>query len=325
MQDQPQLKLATDKLKWIAATFLLAGVVLGIGAVESRAEVRTDYIYSLSNFFGLVHSNQARIYYDEDRKEMYVTDMGVNGVRIFNNRGMEIYRFGDDWNLGSIIGAVVDKEGNILVLNQTISKNTIYVCNFRGELKSELTLKGLPPGFENFSISGMVSWHEQLYLLDNRNMRLLVTDSNGVSRSAYDLASLTGVKEKDRFQTAIGGYSVDREGNILFTVPVLFSAFKLSPDGNISGFGRPGSAPGRFNNAGGIAADDHGNFFVSDRLKHAILIFDRNFNFVREFGYLGSKPHNLAGPRDLLIDDDNQLYVSQFASRGVSVFKITYE
>jgi hypothetical protein len=64
---------------------------------------------------------------------------------------------------------------------------------------------------------------------------------------------------------------------------------------------------------------------VADRLKSAVLIFDKNFKFVREFGYRGSKPDNLAGPRDLGLDAEGRLYVSQLASRGVSVFKITYK
>jgi hypothetical protein len=64
---------------------------------------------------------------------------------------------------------------------------------------------------------------------------------------------------------------------------------------------------------------------VSDRLKSAVLIFDKNFKFVKEFGYRGRKPHNLISPRDLSLDAKGRLYVSQLSSRGVSVFKITYK
>jgi DNA-binding beta-propeller fold protein YncE len=315
----------TTTAKHTVAGFIMTVFLLGMGPADIRAEVQTDYLYSLSNFSGIVPLDLARIHFDEDRQEMYATDSRDGGVRIFNAQGMEIYRFGDDWNLGSIIAAAVKKDGNILLLNQTISKNTLYLCNFRGEVISELALKNLPAGFEGFSPSGMVYRHEQLYLLDNNAMRLLVTDSNGISLIGYDLASLTEVEEKKRSQTAIGGFSVDREGNILFTVPVLFSAFRLTPDGKLSGFGRPGSAPGRFNNAGGIIVDDRGYYYVSDRLKSAVLIFDKNFKFVKEFGYRGRKPHNLISPRDLSLDAKGRLYVSQLSSRGISVFKITYK
>lgn len=315
----------TSAFKPTVSALLLAALIMGIGPADIKAEVQTDYLYSLSNFSGTVPLDMARIHFDEDRKEMYVTDTSNSGVRIFNAQGMEIYRFGDDWNLGSIVGAAVKKDGNILVLNQTISKNDIYLCNFRGEVISGLALKSLPSGFEGFSPSSMVYRHEQLYLLDNNAMRLLVTDSNGVSLIGYDLASLTEIEEKKRVQTAIGGFSVDRDRNILFTIPVLFSAFKLTPEGKLSGFGRPGSSPGRFNNTGGIVADDRGYYYVADRLKSAVLIFDKNFKFVKEFGYRGRKPDNLTGPRDLSLDAEGRLYVSQLASRGVSVFKITYK
>ncbi len=324
MPDKHKFHTATAVKRTVGA-FLLTVMLMGIGPLDSRAEVQADFLYTLSNFSGTVPVSLARIHFDENRQEMYVTDSSNGGVRIFNTQGMEIYRFGDDWNLGSLITAAVKKDGNILVLNQTISKNTIYLCNFGGEVLSALALKNLPAGFKGFSPSGMVYRHEQLYLLDNNAMRLLVTDSNGVSLIGYDLASLTEIEEKKRVQTAIGGFSVDREGNILFTIPVLFSAYKLTPDGKLSGFGRPGSSPGRFNNTGGIVADDRGYYYVADRLKSAVLIFDKNFKFVKEFGYRGRKPHNLPGPRDLSLDAKGRLYVSQLSSRGVSVFKITYE
>jgi DNA-binding beta-propeller fold protein YncE len=323
----------TDKLKSkiiitikrTVAAFLLAAMFVGVGPADIKAEVQTDFLYSLSNFSGTVPLNLARIHFDDSRREMYVTDTSNSGVRIFNAQGMEIYRFGDDWNLGSIIAAVVREDGNILVLNQTISKNAIFMCNFRGEIISELALKSLPSGFEGFSPGSMFYQHERLYLLDSNAMRLVVTDPDGKSLIGYDLAALTEIEEKKRSSTAIGGFSVDRQGNILFTIPVLFSAFKLTPDGKLSGFGRPGSAPGRFNNTGGIVADDRGYYYVADRLKSAVLIFDRNFKFVKEFGYRGRKPDNLTGPRDLGLDAEGRLYVSQLASRGVSVFKITYK
>ena len=33
---------------------------------------------------------------------------------------------------------------------------------------------------------------------------------------------------------SLNGFSVDEQGNLFFTVPVLFSAFRLSPDGEVA-------------------------------------------------------------------------------------------
>jgi len=72
-------------------------------------------------------------------------------------------------------------------------------------------------------------------------------------------------------------------------------------------------------------ADDQGYYYVADRLKSVVLIFDKDFNFQTEFGYRGFKPQNLIGPRNLGLDQNGRLYVSQLSNRGVSVFKITYK
>jgi hypothetical protein len=75
---------------------------------------------------------------------------------------------------------------------------------------------------------------------------------------------------------------------------------------------------------GGIVADERGNYYVADRLRCVVLIFDKDFRFQKEFGYRGANPENLIGPRNLVLDTGGRLYVSQLRSRGVSVFKINY-
>jgi hypothetical protein len=59
-------------------------------------------------------------------------------------------------------------------------------------------------------------------------------------------------------------------------------------------------------------------------LKSAILIFDKDFRFQSEFGYRGPRPGNLNGPRNLALDSQGRLYVSQLG-KGISVFQITYK
>ena len=75
----------------------------------------------------------------------------------------------------------------------------------------------------------------------------------------------------------------------------------------------------------GIVADDRGYIYVADRLKSAVIIFDKNFKFLHEFGYRGRKSYNLIAPNDLDLDNQGRLYVSQLASIGVSVFNVIYK
>jgi len=171
----------------------------------------------------------------------------------------------------------------------------------------------------------MIYRQELLYLLDSRGLRVAVTDANGLFQNGYDLGSLAGIKENERDGTDIGGFSVDSEGNMLFTIPVKFAAFVFFPDGEIIRFGKPGGAPGKFNNIGGIVADDRGYYYVADKLKSAILVFDKDLQFQLEFGYRGFRPENLNSPKELALDSEGRLYVSQLGNRGISVFQITYK
>ncbi len=107
---------------------------------------------------------------------------------------------------------------------------------------------------------------------------------------------------------------------------MIFKAFVVAPDGaSVGQFGQPGSAPGLFGVAGAIVGDDNGNVIVADRQRSAVMVFDKNFRFVTEFGYRGSRPENLIRPGGLAVGSGGRVYVSQLRRRGVSVFTVTSE
>ena len=300
--------------------------VFSVGSTSSyvMAGVETSFLYHLSNFGGPITYNWPNISVDSARKEIYVVDTHEREITIFNDEGMEIYRFGDEGNLGRPVAVSLDRDGNILVLAKNGSSAAIIKCNFRGEPIGQIELKNFPPDYFGFSPSRMVYRQGLLYLLDSRLLKIAVVDANGVFQNGYDLITLAEIEENKRDSIDVDGFSVDPKGNMLFTIPVKFAAYVLSPDGNIIWFGRPGGAPGKFNNIGGIVADDRGYYYVADKLKSAILVFDQDFNFQLEFGYRGVRPENLNGPRSLALDTQGRLYVSQL-DKGVSVFQITYK
>jgi DNA-binding beta-propeller fold protein YncE len=160
----------------------------------------------------------------------------------------------------------------------------------------------------------------KVYLVDHAQMRVLVLDTAGRYLTSYDIAEKLG-EAANRAQLGLRGFSVDREGNLLFTIQPLFQAYVMTPGGEVRAFGQRGSAPGKFNVVGGIARDDAGNFYVADMLKSAILVFSPEFRFVKEFGYRGRSPANLAAPYDIVVAGD-MLFVSNRARRGVSVFRV---
>jgi hypothetical protein len=315
-------RLTTAKISIFTLTI---SIVFFLALTSSAlAEIETSYLFSLSNFNGPIGYTWANIALDEKRNEIYIVGTRYKDVRIFNEHGMEIYRFNDDDRLKSAIDVAVKEDGNIFVLSRDASGSSVFLYDFRGEYVSGLEFKNFPPDFSDFSPDRMVYQERLLYLVDSNSMKIAVTDADCSFRNGYDLGPLTEpfLRKKDRGDAGVGGFSVDQEGNMLFTVPTYFLAFRLSPDGQIVAFGKPGSSPGRFGIAGGIVADGRDHYFVADRLRSVVLIFDKDFNFLKEFGYRGYRNDNLIGPNDLALDSRGRLYISQLRDRGVSVFQI---
>jgi hypothetical protein len=297
----------------------LASAALAAVAPPSEA-VLVEYQYSLSTSFGAIPFQGAFLSYDRGFRELFAIGEGL--VRVFNESGMEVYAFGEDPEVGTVRGVGALESGDLVL--QAIREGGVKLvrCNFRGEFLEVVEPSGVPEGYERALLGRMRYQGGKIYLADLGGMRILVLDAQGAHLAAYDVAEKLEVAEQ-RESVGLRGFNVDREGNVLFTIQPLFRAYVMSPDGEIREFGQKGSAPGKFNIVGGIARDDAGNLYVADILKSAILVFDRDFRFVREFGYRGPRPSNLAAPEELEVTGDGRLFVSQNARRGVSVFQVS--
>jgi hypothetical protein len=132
------------------------------------------------------------------------------------------------------------------------------------------------------------------------------------------------LSEKDKDNSMMDGFSVDSDGSMLFTLPMLFTAYRVSLDEKVASFGKPGSIPGNFGVVSSIIADNRGNYLVSDKLKCVVNVFDKNFKFLMEFGGRGRGPGQLIIPQQLAVDSSDRVYVIQEGNRGVSVFSMQY-
>jgi len=290
----------------------------------SGAGVKATFLYNLSNFSGTVPFGWVRQTVDPERSEVYVVT--GDSVAVFNSSGMEVYRFGDDLNIGVFMDVSVDSDGHILILSRIGDQYRVTRCNYRGEPQSGIEIRDLPKEFAGISPGRLLSRNGKLYLADLFAKKVVVTDAKGVFLSGYDIAPLlVGFEEKPGAEYNIAGITVDSEGNLFFTVPTLFKVFKLSPDSLLSSFGSAGNLPGRFNIVSGIATDDRGNIFVTDILRSAVSVFDKEFKFQAQFSQRGLGPGDLIAPNELVVDKAGRVFVSQARKRGISVFRIAYE
>ena len=307
---------------------LIVVIILATYASSAQGAIRAEFLYNLSNFTGVEPLSWVGLAFDREQNEVYVCDTANGSVRIFNENGMEVYSFGEDWSLGGIYDVAVDESGDIFVLSYVVTMKgvayNIMRCDYRGEPKSKIEIRNVPPEFSKIWPIRLIYREGHLYLVDKNVMKVIVTDKEGLFEEGYDILSILKLSERKKGNAGIVGFDVDKDRNLLFTIPALFQAYKLSPDRTFVSFGRRGSAPGRFNVVGGITADDKGNYYLTDTLRCVVMIFDKDFNFQTEFGYRGFGPGNLIAPKDLGVDSAGRVYVNQSRRRGVSVFKIIY-
>jgi hypothetical protein len=276
------------------------------------------YLHSLSTNFGPLPLSGVGLSYDPFHKELYVT--GDGPVRVFNESGMEVYSFGDTPELGLIwsIGALDD--GSLIAFSMKNGRLGLLRCDFRGEFLGDIVPRNIPASLGAFAPSAMRYQGGKIYLLDGGGMRVLVLDVTGEYVTSYDVAEKLEVAEK-RAQLGIRGFAVDRDGNMLFTIQPLFSAYLMTPAGEIRAFGQRGSAPGKFNVVSGIARDEAGYFYVADILKSAVIVFDPEYRYVKEFGYRQRGIAGMAAPGEIVVADE-KLFVSNRGRKGVSVYRV---
>lgn len=317
---------------------LLVPAILTATAAAPAHGMRVVFKNRLANFEGIIPSLWCRITVDMKHTEVFTLDQRERSVRIFNEYGMEIFSFGDDVELSGATDIDLGEDGEIWVVYPRGEEYKILRLDYKGEPLEAIALRDFPDDFQSFTPTFVQYRDGLLYLADGTSMDAAVIDTDGVFQKGYHLkAEMQKMKEEfkgkpgeeefddpERFKFVdMFGFHVDREGNIFFTVPVLFAVFKLPVDGGITFFGRAGGAKGKFGVIGGVTTDREGNIYVTDRLRSVVLIFDSAFNFLTEFGLRGFRPGSLVVPDDVVVDDEKGLiYVAQAANRGVSVFRI---
>lgn len=305
--------------------FLAIATLLLLCSTPALAGVNAAYLYTFSNFTGKIPYTWPALSADREHGEIYVISQGA--VSVFNSVGMEVYRFGDDRSLGLIADVTVEPDGKILVLSAEVKGPGTYAvtrCNFRGEPQQTLELTGFPQEFSEFHPGRIVYRNGYLYLVDGMARKIVVTDLQGAFVDGYDVGGILKKDEKPNDENHIVGFNVDKDGNMLFTVPTMFLAYRLSRDHKVESFGGAGNIDGKFNIVGGIASDDRGFIYVADLLKSVVMVYDNQFRFQMQFGHRGEDRGALFTPQQVEVLND-KIFVNQARNKGVSVFRMAYD
>ena len=297
-------------------------------AGSASAAVEVSFLHRLSNFSGVLPYSYAQIHADRYHDEVYVGE--GDAVRVFNAAGMEIFEFiHDAMTLGSILEFATTEKGDILILSycsvtmacQQGSIVTLY--NYRGERQRSFSLTGLPEALAGFSPNRMLYRNKKLVFASTSALIVVTTDVLGSYESHTDLLEGVEISQAARDGAELGGFDIDAQGTILYTIPTAFRAFRRKPGEKGESWGKSGSSRGNFGIAGAITSDDSGNIVVADRARGVVLVFSPNLGFLREFGSTGTRDSRLVGPGRVAMGNGGRLYVTQLAARGVAVFSLT--
>lgn len=308
-----------------AGLWALSAVAPGPAAADSAA-IAVTFGEALSDFNGTVPAGEARVVPDPATGEVLVGE--ARTVHVFNATGMEVFRFQIASNLGAIRDLAVLPSGEILALayDQTAPGDrprfVIARHDYRGAPRGEVVLSGLPPEFTGLLPNRMVLRGDRLVLASTTQHLAVATGTDGSFRQGYDLARILEIPAEDRPNTEFTGFGVDDRGNLLLTCAVMFRAFVISADGSVASWGEPGAAAGKFGNAAGIARDEAGRYYVADKLRRVVLVFDENRRFLFEFGGDPAQPGHLSRPSEVVSDGRARLYVTQVGRGGVLAFDV---
>lgn len=300
-----------------------AATLVARAPAPARPTVAATFLHDLSTPSGVVGLTWPSVTYDRGRSETFVVADGF--VRIFNDAGMEVHRFGDDGSLGRVSRVAVLEDGVMIVMTTLKGQRAYLRCDYRGEMITRFGLVGLPVQLEDFAPDVLVHRNGKLYFAERGSMRVVVTDLEGGYRQAFQLRDLVAAavpKDADvKPAEAMDGFGVDDAGNLLFTMSTMFAAGVVSPTGELRLFGVRGSTPGKFNNVGGIDADENGNIFVTDRLRAVVSVWDPELRYLAEFGFRGYGPSNLITPYEIAVGN-NRVFVAQAGKRGVKAYRV---
>lgn len=301
---------------------LLPFIVVSDFAMSAGSGVNVKPLYRLSNFSGVIPYNSVSLAVDRTSNELLVLDSRAGDIRVFGKSGMEVYRAGPYNKLGYLEDLDVSENGSIDLLVSTAGGFSIHRCNYRGEPVSKLPVMGIPADLGNIKPNRILWRDGYLYLADMDGLKVGVFDSSGRYVRGYRIADILELEEEEAGMTSMFGFTVDGDGNLLFTIPTQFSAYRLSPDGKLEQFGEAGSSEGKFSVINGIAVDDSGYIYMTDRNRSVVIIYGPDLKFHRELGHRGFRPGNLMVPGNLTLDGSGRLYVTQMRSRGVQVYRV---
>lgn len=266
------------------------------------------------------------LFFDLKNDEAYVVDAGNNQLVLFDNSGYPTGAVGKGRGLDNIISGTYTghklyvccsttkdfQTGNISILDDAffLDQQLVLADLFHQEKKDNVIAKKI-----------LIGKTKLFYVLYSNNSDISIFDQNWQHlRHIAPRYDHLGVPEP----AAIADMTTDHQGNLYFLSEQWGRVFVYNKEETfLFSFGDKGGDRGKLARARGIAVDDtKGRIYISDYLRHTVLVYDMAGKWLYEIGYKGSKPGSFLYPSSVGVDKHGFLFVADTFNHRVQIFSI---
>jgi DNA-binding beta-propeller fold protein YncE len=262
-----------------------------------------------AGFFGPVGG----VYYDRRRDEIWVADRQSNLLAVFDRDGLPLHTAVPGEPIQAPSRLVVDRDGNVLLLDQDRSR--VALLDWRGRYVGPLELAGLPA--EPVITALALDDEDNLYVGESSAGEVLVYGPD--RRLRFRFGSLG--EGPGQFESIAGIAADGRRIVVTDAIATPVQVFDRR-GGFLRGFGGHAIGVANFSLPAGVALDGRGRIVVIDSIRQEIKVFEESGKFLDRFGGGGFEPGSVYYPESVVFDGRDRLYVAERANRRVQVFEV---
>ncbi len=222
---------------------------------------------------------------------VYVVDGGNYRIQKFDGAGNFLLEWGSigaaDGQFNGVNDVALDSEGNVWVADQ--NNNRLQKFDGQGNFLQVVGTAGSGDGEFQWPWGLAIAPDDTIYVADHLNSRIQYLDETGAYLGQWDGTAGGGTPflYPQRVAVAPDGsvYVSDFNGVQKFTATGTF----------IAQVGTPGTAVGQLNEPIGLAVDEAGNLYVTDRYLGRVQKFSSTGDFLASWGRVGDQLGLLGG------------------------------
>jgi len=258
---------------------------------------------------------------DPHTGEIFVCDPRTNRILIFDSEAFFKYQILGGTEFSGPRDLAVDPTGLILVLGSREAKRVPIELDFDGAFRREIEIQDIEaqaaPRLNSIALSPDGS---RIFLIDDANAELLITDRDGTSIKSIDLAA--GLSERRRNDMIVG--QVDVYGDrVLVSLPSEGEVHTFDLDGERLGHvGLKGTGRCELGRPTAAALTESGEYLIVDQQRMLLLEWSARGNrCLGEYIGIGAAPGFLYYPYDVALDAAGRLYIAQTFDGRVQVYE----